>query len=171
MPRPQTLLFLHLQLYDMISPADLQQLCSQHNLAPIFFKDISMGDTIVSLNGTSPDADLNINTSEHLKSWSEAPNYPNPLYSWRPYIPGICHDTPDHHCWVNWQLFCYEVYQMATDSIPFQLTKEAALKIIRSLAQISMVHQELIKLFPWLSAASSTLPPPSSSNLLQNKEN
>ncbi|KAG6369016.1 hypothetical protein JVT61DRAFT_2567 [Boletus reticuloceps] len=154
----------------MISPADLKQLCNQHNLAPVFFKDTSTGDTIVSLDGTSPGEGLNINTPEDLKLWSEAPDYPNPLYPWRPYIPGICRDTPDHHRWINWRLFRYEAYRMVTNSAPFRLTEQAALKIVRSLAQISMVHRELPQLFPWLSTASFTLPPPPSSDLLQNQE-
>ena len=154
----------------MITPSQLQQLCIQYNLAPIFFNHPATNDTVVSLDGTYPNQGLAIHVPEHLKLWSEAPDYPDPHHPWRPYIPGIFNEAPTHFRWINWRLFRFEAYRMVTNSSPYQLTEEASLNIVRSFAQISMIRQDITELFPWLSNSTFTLPPPPTPDLLQTKE-
>ena len=89
-------------LYSMVSPLQLQQICTEYNLAPVFFTQSSTNDVVVSLDGTYPGHGLATHLPERLKLWSEAPDYLDPQHPWRPYIPNVINKAPPHFHWINW---------------------------------------------------------------------
>lgn len=154
----------------MISPTQLQHFCSQHKFSPVFFKLPGTDDIAVSLDGTYPNQGLSIHQPERLKVWTDSPDYPDPTRPWRPYIPRISDETPEDFRWIILRLFRWEAYRMVTHRAPFRLTEEASLPIARSVAKLSLTHEQLIRLFPWLSEFNLTLPPLPRADLLHTKE-
>ena len=121
----------------------------------------------MSLDGTYPSQGISVGLSENMKLWSDAPNYPDPNYPWRPYIPGVTNDSPEEFRWITSRLFRYEAYRMVTKFAPFGLMEPASLNIPRSLKRISTIRQEIRLIFPWLSRSTFTLPPPPAPDVLQ----
>jgi hypothetical protein len=156
--------------YAMISPSQLQNICLQHKVSPVFFKSPGMDDIVVSLDGTYPKEGLSTHLPENMKVWSDLPDYPDPNHPWRPYIPRITTEAPEDFRWVNLRLFQYEAYRMVTHRAPFRLTQEASPSIVRSVAKLSTAHEQIIQCFPWLSDRTFTLPPLPRADLLQTKE-